>query len=168
MPTVRWIDVNDLQPPFDSGALDGNGRAQYVFNILVLKVPSATFLDEIVAVLEGAGVGTYGVDIFTTSKAVIPTGAGPYLSVVATGGAAGVRTHTVRYGPAYERPTAQLTARALESVVQGERLVGVPLVILRRTADFDFPPVWQREPNMNLVETAGEMMAAGSLDDDSA
>lgn len=67
------------------------------------------FLDEIVVQLVGAGVGVFGTNIFISSKAVIPTGAGPYLVLVETGGSGAVRTQN---GTATERPTAQLSCRA--------------------------------------------------------
>jgi hypothetical protein len=44
------------------------------------------FLDDIASVLVAAGIGTLGVDIFLSSKAVIPPGAGPYITLTETGG----------------------------------------------------------------------------------
>lgn len=67
------------------------------------------FLDEIAAKLVSAGVGTIGTNILLSSKAVIPTGAGPYLSLIETGGSGSVRTQN---NTAIERPTAQISARA--------------------------------------------------------
>ena len=51
------------------------------------------FLDEIKDRLVAQGVGTYGSNIFLGSKAVIPTGDGPYLSIIETGGTGAIRTH---------------------------------------------------------------------------
>lgn len=67
------------------------------------------FLDEIAAKLVAAGVGVQGTNIFLGSGAVIPTGAGPYLSITETGGAGAGLTHN---GTPVEMPTAQLVARA--------------------------------------------------------
>lgn len=112
MATVWYLDIRDQQPPFDSGVLDGQSRAMWTFNIIATKQPSTTFLMELVEVLVLAGVGVYGTNIFISSKAVIPPGNGPYLNIVATGGLTGIRTHNDVTGPAYERPSAQVTVRA--------------------------------------------------------
>lgn len=118
MATIFWLDVFDLQPPFDAGVLDALGRAQWTFNIQALKHPSTTFSREIEAILVAAAVGTASgatPNIFRSAKAVIPAGNGPYLVINATGGIAGLRTHNVVSGPTYERPTAQITVRAASS-----------------------------------------------------
>ena len=69
------------------------------------------FLDEIAARLVAQGVGTVGSNIFLGSKAVIPVGAGPYLTLTETGGSAPTRVHNE--APAHtQRPTAQIAVRA--------------------------------------------------------
>lgn len=77
------------------------------------------FLDEILAKLVSAGVGTAGTglnspvnSIFTSSKAIIPTGVGPYMTIRETGGTGPVRVHT-RDGATTLRPTAQIAVRAV-------------------------------------------------------
>jgi len=112
MATTWYLDIRELQPPFDMMVLDSKQRAIWTFNIQIAKEPSATLARELLAILVAASVGTENVDIFWSSKNVIPDGAGPYLSIMATGGVAGLRTQNVISGPAYERPTAQITARA--------------------------------------------------------
>lgn len=112
MPSTWFLDIQEQQPPFDSGVLDAQSRAMWTFNIVATKQPSASFLLELVEILVGAGVGVYGTDIFISSKAVIPSGAGPYLLVNATGGVTGLRTQNDVSGPSYERPSAQVTVRA--------------------------------------------------------
>lgn len=114
MPTF-WMDVHDLQPPFDLGILDGNSRAVWCFNVQVDKYPSATLMQEVVAVLVAAGIGTFNTDIFASTKSDLPTGAGPYITISATGGLPGVRTHNITSGPTYERPTVMITVRASSS-----------------------------------------------------
>lgn len=69
------------------------------------------FLDEIKDRLVAQGVGVYGTSIFLGAKAVIPAGAGPYLTLVDTGGSGSVKTHN---NSSIERPTAQLCARATD------------------------------------------------------
>lgn len=46
--------------------------------------------------------------MFVSTRAVIPTGAGPYLLLTETGGAAPLRTHNSVATPAYQRPSAQI------------------------------------------------------------
>lgn len=67
------------------------------------------FIYEIKDRLVAQGVGTYGTNIFIGAKAVIPAGAGPYLSLVETGGSGAARTQN---GFSTERPSAKLTCRA--------------------------------------------------------
>jgi hypothetical protein len=105
-----YLDIQPLQEPFDL-ELDEAGRAQFAFNVLATKRPSATFLQELVAILVDAGVGVEDVSIFLTTKAVIPTGKGPYLSIRPTGGTGPLGTHNGG-AAAYRRPGAQLVARA--------------------------------------------------------
>lgn len=69
------------------------------------------FLDEIMARLVAQGVGVKGSNIFLGSGAEIPTGDGPYLSIIETGGSAPTRVHNAA-GAHTQRPTAQLTSRA--------------------------------------------------------
>ena len=74
------------------------------------------FLDEIAARLVAQGVGTVGSNIFLGSKAVIPVGAGPYLTLTETGGSAPTRVHNE--APAHtQRPTAQIAVRAQSYLV---------------------------------------------------
>jgi len=112
MATTWYLDIQEQQPPFDTGVLDGQSRAQWTFNVVATKQPSPTFSTELVAILVGAGVGVFGTNIFISSKAVIPPGPGPYLNIVATGGVTGIRTQNDVSGPSYERPSAQITVRA--------------------------------------------------------
>lgn len=72
------------------------------------------FLDDLTTKLVAAGVGTISgssKNIFSSSGAAIPSGAGPYLIIVETGGFAPTRIHN-KPGAATQRPTAQLTVVA--------------------------------------------------------
>jgi hypothetical protein len=111
MATTRYIDAVPTQAPFDPGALDASSRALRQFNVLLTKVPSAGVAGEILQLLADESVGTVGTDMFDGSKAPVPTGAGPYLTVTETSGVAGIRTHNVATGPAYERPGILVTVR---------------------------------------------------------
>ena len=74
------------------------------------------FAEDIVYLEEAAGVGTFGATIFATSKSVIPKGDGPFLSIRETGGTSPLRTQNSVAVPAYQRPSAQLVARASKPV----------------------------------------------------
>lgn len=68
------------------------------------------WLTDLQSIVVAAGLPTGSV--FLSSRAGIPTGDGPYLSIVETGGTSADRTHN-RDDDGYERPGAQITARAL-------------------------------------------------------
>jgi hypothetical protein len=110
-----YLGLIPSQEPFDMGE-DEQGRAQRVFNVVALKRSSSTFVEEVLACLEDAGVGTRGVSLFGTSSAIIPEPdiAMPDVPVIHVRGTAGpgpVGTHN--HGPlAYRRPGAQILARA--------------------------------------------------------
>lgn len=60
------------------------------------------FLEEMANLLQRNSVGIVNSTIFLGSQARIPTGDGPYLTLIATGGTGAARTHT----SAAERPSA--------------------------------------------------------------
>lgn len=68
-------------------------------------------LDHVVEILTKAGVGIDNQTIFRTSKAQIPTGVGPYLTVTETGGSGPEGTHNAVGLPAYLRPTVSILVR---------------------------------------------------------
>ncbi len=108
--TTWYLALSPQQEPFDSGP-DENGRTQFACNFLALKCPSATFIQEILAVLEAAGVGTRSVDLFGSSQVALPGPDvdGPFLVVRSTGGAAPLGTHNEGAG-ALRRPGVQILA----------------------------------------------------------
>lgn len=118
-----YLALSPQQEPFDLGP-DDNGRTQFSFNFLALKRPSAAFIQEILAVLEAAGVGRQGVDLFGSSQVAVPGPEvdGPFLVVRSTGGAAPVGTHNDGAG-AYRQPSAHFLvhgrdAAAAEAMAQ--------------------------------------------------
>lgn len=74
------------------------------------------FLDEIAQRLVAQGVGTIGSTIFLGSKANIPTGDGPYITLTETGGTAPTRVHNYPQAQT-QRPTAQVAVRAKSYLV---------------------------------------------------
>lgn len=76
------------------------------------------FTDDVVTILEAAGVGVGGSTIFVGSKAALPTPDSDsdvaFITIVATGGTSPEGTHNSIDGPAYVRPSAQIVARAMK------------------------------------------------------
>lgn len=70
-----------------------------------------SFLDDIAAKLVADGIGVIGTTLFTSSKAVIPIGDGPYITLMETGGVAPTRVQN-RTSAATVRPSVQVVARA--------------------------------------------------------
>lgn len=105
-----YLSVQAPGEPADLGELDDQGRIVYEFNILVQKRGGGVFLDELVQVLEDAGVGDRRVDIFTSSLAGIPDGDGPFLTIRETPGIG--PTGTLQDPVAYRGPGAQILVRA--------------------------------------------------------
>jgi hypothetical protein len=65
--------------------------------------------------LSGDGVGTNAgpnKNLFVSSQKVLPAGAGPFLSLVETGGSTPENTQNSTIVPAYQRPGAQIVVRA--------------------------------------------------------
>jgi hypothetical protein len=112
--TTLYLGIMPLQEPHRLGP-DEAGRCQCIFNVVATKRPSAgTYLWEILKILEVAGVGTVGVDLWG-SEATIPepdpATERPILIASPTGGAGPLGTHND--GPAaYRRPGMQILVRA--------------------------------------------------------
>lgn len=68
--------------------------------------------DELAAKLVASGVGVLAKSIFIGSRTALPNGAGPYLTLIETGGYFPLRTHNSVSVPAYQRPTFQIMCRA--------------------------------------------------------
>ncbi len=116
----RWLSVEVLGDIADNG-LDDADRQRYGFNIVVTAADVSAaypFDEEIATLLIAAGVVTaWGTDLFGRSKSNLPTGDGPYVTMMLTGGPSPLRTHNAgRAGRvAYRRLTAQVVARAASS-----------------------------------------------------
>lgn len=70
-----------------------------------------SFLDDIKSLIVAAGVPA--ASVLLSSKAVLPTTGGPYLSIIETGGSEPLRTHNATID-AYQYPSAQLLARGTD------------------------------------------------------
>ena len=113
-----WREVEILSDVSDIG-LDTDDRQKFGFNIMVTCRNPTEFEDEIGKVLTLAGATTgFGTDMYAMSKSNVPTGDGPYVSIVATGGPSPERTHNAdreEGKPAFRLLTAQIVARAKNS-----------------------------------------------------
>jgi hypothetical protein len=78
-------------------------------------------LSDLIYLIQTANLGTEGIDIFKGAKAVIPTGDGPYISLIVTPGLTPEGTHNLTSVPAYVRPSAQVVVRAKQSDVAEAR-----------------------------------------------
>lgn len=126
------------------------------------------FLDEVAARLVDQGVGVLGTDIFLTSRAVLPTGEGPYLTVTETGGSGPTRTQN-QAGAATQRPTAQVMVRAKTYPVARTMaaaaytaLDGVFNTLLSST--FYLSMTARQEPTDIGLDEAGRAMVAFNLE----
>lgn len=79
------------------------------------------FIDEVISILVAAGAGTFPGTIIGSSIGKVPTGAGPYISVVETSGSGPEGTHNSTTLPAYERPNVQIVTRGSDYKVTAAR-----------------------------------------------
>ena len=88
-----------------------------------------SFTDDLITILEDAGVGTFGVTIYASSKAAfprfLPSGVKALLSIHTTGGSGPERVQNTLKRP-YRRPSAEIVARA-PIYVDAEELAQVAL-----------------------------------------
>ncbi len=70
-----------------------------------------SLLDDLAAKLVADGIGVIGTSIFWSSGAVIPSGAGPYISLNEVGGVQPTRIQNQR-AVATQRPTVQVLVRS--------------------------------------------------------
>lgn len=83
------------------------------------------FVEDIAKLLTDAGVGVLGTNIFFSTRASIPTGTGPYISLIETGGLPPLRVQNRRTRPAYQRPAAQIITRATNYVIARDKALSV-------------------------------------------
>lgn len=91
-----YLNISRLAEPVDFGK-DETGRVVYALNFEAWKKESATFVEEILSLLEVAAVGRREVDLFGTSQTIVPDGPGPVLVMYVTPGATRIRTRTTEH-----------------------------------------------------------------------
>jgi hypothetical protein len=106
---TRFLSILAEQEPFPIG-LDAKGRNMFSVNFTaVAATPIASWVACVIKVLNSAGLGTFGTDIFAGPAVALPVGAGPYISVIDTGGTAPIWT---RDAVKYKRLSVQLVVTA--------------------------------------------------------
>ena len=109
MTTTRYLEIIARQRPFPF-ALDERERVMFSANYDCLAAsPVNKFEENLVSLFSGSNIAVLGVDTFIGRKVVVPDGAGPFISIIDTGGRQPERTQT---GEVYERLSAQVVVRA--------------------------------------------------------
>lgn len=104
--STRYLEILSVGNPIDLG-VDTNNRTKFSLNFETMCAADSDSLEaEMASLIQDASLGTLGTDMWYGQKAVLPTGDGPYMRVVATGGPHSLETHD---GSEYERPTFQVT-----------------------------------------------------------
>lgn len=70
------------------------------------------FVQELLYIMSGDGVGVPVSNMFSSSAKVLPTGPGPLLTITETGGSGPENTQNSVIKPAYQNPGAQIVVRA--------------------------------------------------------
>jgi hypothetical protein len=119
---TRYVEILALQRPFPYD-VDGLRRTLFSCNYTALAAaPVTSWADEVVRLIELAGLGTYGSDIFIGPSLDAPAGDGPYVHVVDTGGIPPNETHN---GDKYERLSVQIIVRAADALAGETRAVAI-------------------------------------------
>jgi hypothetical protein len=107
---TQYIEILAEQEPFDF-AEDENRRVMFSFNLSMIAIaPAADVEQEVAKVLTTAGLFALGTTGTIGRTAVIPSGAGPIVSIIKTAGPRSDYTHD-QAGAAHERPACQIVVR---------------------------------------------------------
>lgn len=119
MPTpTRYLSIVAVGRPV-AFAVDTSNRVMFTMNFDAhAAAPITKFEEEIYRILYDAGLAVLNTDTFIGPAAVLPTGPGPYLTIINTGGYAPDHTHN---GDLYERPSCQIVVRAISYTVARDR-----------------------------------------------
>ncbi len=112
-----YQEILAMQSPMDIGS-DENKRKRFSVNFEVMATePVTDFEREIGKLINDAGFGTFTVgavigDMFIGTEAILPTGNGPFVSIINTGGSEPESTHNKAAGHTYEHLSVQIVVRA--------------------------------------------------------
>ena len=122
--SARYLSILSVQRPFPIG-LDDHQRPMFSVNFEGLAdAPVDQWEENLVAILATAGLATSGTDTFIGPAVAVPTGNGPYITVLDSGGTAPIQAHGPT-GSLYERLSAQIVVRAKSYTVARTRALAV-------------------------------------------
>lgn len=117
-----YLWILSVQSPFTIGK-DDNGRTMFSVNFEGNGVSPITDLErEIVKLISDAGLGAFGNDTFIGPNATLPTGGGPYVQLISTGGSSPLETHD---GKKQERFSFQILVRAISYTAGRTRIMSI-------------------------------------------
>lgn len=120
----RYLSIEAVQRPFAIG-LDDLQRVMFSVNFqAIAAAPVNQWEEEIIKILNTAGLATSGTDTFIGPAVALPTGNGPYITVLDSGGTAPIQAHGAT-GSLYERLSAQVVVRAKSYTVARTRALAV-------------------------------------------
>jgi len=123
---ARYLEILANQRPFPFDT-DTNNRHMFSVNFRGLaESPVDKFEEDLAKILTDAGIATVNVDTFIGSKREIPSGFGPYTTIIDTGGTIPDETHN---GSLYERLSVQIVIRATVYTIARTRALAIWLAI---------------------------------------
>lgn len=118
----RYLSIVAVQRPF-ALEVDENNRVVFIVNFEAeAAAPVNQWEEELADVISDAGLGTLNTDLFVGPKSNIPTGSGPYTTIIDTGGSAPEETHD---GSRYERLSVQVAVRATSYAAARTRALAI-------------------------------------------
>lgn len=119
---TRYLEILALSRPAPIG-VDTNNRTMFTATYnCVAAAPATKFEEEVARILFDASLMTLGTDGFIGPASTIPTGNGPYITLIDTGGMSPLETHN---GDKYERMSIQIVVRALNYQVARTRALAI-------------------------------------------
>jgi hypothetical protein len=119
-----YLQILSMQRPFPFGT-DSNNPPRTMFSCNFEAISQGAVTDweqEIVQILENASLATFGTDTWIGPLAPMPTGDGPYIRVIDTGGSSPDRPHD---NSVYENLSIQILVHALDYVAGRTRALAI-------------------------------------------
>jgi len=115
MPSTRYIEILADQSPISYGS-DENKRALYSLNFRArVGAEAVEIAEDMIKILQDKGeVMTPRTISFIGANAILPTGDGPYVQIIVSGGIGPDRWHD---GGVIARPSIQMVVRAKDLTV---------------------------------------------------
>lgn len=117
----RYLTILSVNEPTAYG-VDTNGRTLFTTNYNSMAAGVVKYEEEIARILFDASLGTLGTDTFIGPASTVPTGNGPYTTIINTGGISPMETHNA---DKYRQGSFQVVVRALSYVVARNRAMAI-------------------------------------------